>query len=432
MKLNYKRTVLIGFAFMGILCFWQFYDQVIPYLLENKFGLSTLAANSVMAVDNVLAIFMLPLFGAISDRTHTRLGKRTPYILFGTIGAVVLLVTLGIFNELNSFLGFIITLFALLVTMAVYRTPAVAYMPDVTEKPLRSKANAVINLVGYIGGIFATIVMMFLLKSEKGAGGESVYSADQSFLPVFLIIAAFMLVSVVIMVLSVKENKILAETKVQQESEAKEDGEKLSKPVFKSLVLILTSVFLWFMAYNAVTTAFSRYCVEVWKTDLGTSSSYLLVATISAIIAFVPLGFLSSAVGRKKTVLLGITLMTACYVIAIFIKHQTPVMYAIFGFVGIGWAAINVNSFPMVVEMCKGSDVGKYTGFYYTFSMAAQITTPLLSGLLIDNLGLGYSVLFPYAVLFSILSFITMSLVKHGDVKTEKKASLIENFDVED
>ncbi|MBO5105417.1 MAG: MFS transporter [Clostridia bacterium] len=432
MKLNYKRTVLIGFAFMGILCFWQFYDQVIPYLLENKFGLSTLAANSVMAVDNVLAIFMLPLFGAISDRTHTRLGKRTPYILFGTIGAVVLLVTLGIFNELNSFLGFIITLFALLVTMAVYRTPAVAYMPDVTEKPLRSKANAVINLVGYIGGIFATIVMMFLLKSEKGAGGESVYSADQSFLPVFLIIAAFMLVSVVIMVLSVKENKILAETTVQQESEVKEDGEKLSKPVFKSLVLILASVFLWFMAYNAVTTAFSRYCVEVWKTDLGTSSSYLLVATISAIIAFVPLGFLSSAVGRKKTVLLGITLMTACYVIAIFIKHQTPVMYAIFGFVGIGWAAINVNSFPMVVEMCKGSDVGKYTGFYYTFSMAAQITTPLLSGLLIDNLGLGYSVLFPYAVLFSILSFITMSLVKHGDVKTEKKASLIENFDVED
>lgn len=433
MKLNYKRTVLIGFAFMGILCFWQFYDQVIPYLLENKFSLSTLAANSVMAVDNVLAIFMLPLFGAISDKTHTRLGKRTPYILFGTLGAVILLVALGIFNELNSFLGFIITLFALLVTMAIYRTPAVAYMPDVTEKPLRSKANAVINLVGYIGGIFATIVMMFLLKSEKGADGESVYSANQSFLPVFLIIAAFMLISVVIMVLSVKENKVLAETRVEADpSEAVGEDKKLSKPVLKSLVLILASVFLWFMAYNAVTTAFSRYCVEVWKTDLSTSSSYLLVATISAIIAFVPLGFLSGAVGRKKTVLLGITLMTICYVIAIFIKHQTPTMYAIFGFVGIGWAAINVNSFPMVVEMCKGSDVGKYTGFYYTFSMAAQITTPLLSGFLIDNLGLGYSVLFPYAVLFSVLSFITMSFVKHGDVKTEKKASLLENFDIED
>ena len=433
MKLNYKRTVLIGFAFMGILCFWQFYDQVIPYLLENKFSLSTFAANSVMAVDNLLAIFMLPLFGALSDKTHTPLGKRTPYILFGTLTAVILLAVLGIFNELGNFLGFIITLFALLVTMAVYRTPAVAYMPDVTEKPLRSKANAVINLVGYIGGIFATVVMMFLLKSEKGANGESVYSKDQSFLPVFFIIAAFMLVAVVIMVLFVKENKILAETNIKDEPEENlNDNSKLSKPVFKSLILILVSVFLWFMAYNAVTTAFSRYCVEVWKTDLGTSSSYLLVATISAIIAFVPLGFLSGAVGRKKTVLLGIALMTICYIIAIFIKQQTPVMYLIFGFVGIGWAAINVNSFPMVVEMCRGSDVGKYTGFYYTFSMAAQITTPLLSGLLIDNLGLGYSVLFPYAVLFSLLSFITMLLVKHGDVKTEKKESFLENFDLED
>lgn len=432
MKLNYKRTTLIGFAFMSILCFWQFYDQVIPYLLENKFGLSTLTANSIMAVDNVLAIFMLPLFGAISDKTNTRLGKRTPYILFGTLVSVALLVTLGIFNELSYILGFMVTLFALLLTMSVYRTPAVAYMPDVTPKPLRSKANAVINLVGYIGGIFATVVMMFMLKSEKAADGSSLYSKDQSFLPVFLIIAAFMLISVIIMVLTVKENKILKETGVKDDDAPAQKGEKLPRPVFKSLVLILLSVFLWFMAYNAVTTAFSRYCVEVWKTDLGTSSSYLLVATVAAIAAFVPLGFLSGAVGRKKTVLLGITLMTVCYAIAIFIKAQTPVMYAIFGLVGVGWAAINVNSFPMVVEMCSGADVGKYTGFYYTFSMAAQITTPLLSGLLIDNLGFGYSVLFPYAVLFSVLSFITMSLVKHGDQKPVRKGSLLENFDVED
>ena len=433
MKLNYKRTILIGFAFMGILCFWQFYDQVIPFLLENKFNLSTTAANAVMAVDNVLAIFMLPLFGAISDRTHSRLGKRTPYILFGTLASVALLIVLGIFNELNSFWGFIITLFALLFAMAVYRTPAVAYMPDVTEKPLRSKANAIINLVGYIGGIFATIVMMFMLKSETGADGEKIYSSSQSFLPVFLIIAAFMLIATLVMVFTVKENKLLAETNIKDDSENTPNtkGKRLAAPVKVSLGLILTSVFLWFMAYNAVTTAFSRYCVEIWKTDLGTSSSYLLVATIAAIAAFVPLGFLSNAVGRKKAVLLGIILMTACYASAIFIKHQTPIMYLIFGLVGVGWAAINVNSFPMVVEMCHGSDVGKYTGLYYTFSMAAQVTTPLLSAFLIDNLGFGYSVLFPYAVLFSVLSFITMLFVKHGDSKGETKASLLENFDVE-
>lgn len=434
MKLNYKRTVLIGFAFMSILAFWQFYDQVIPYLLENRFGFSTFKANAIMAVDNVLAIFMLPLFGALSDKTHTRLGKRTPYILFGTIVAVLSLSILGIFNEKAHFTGFIITLFVLLVTMSVYRTPAVAYMPDVTEKPLRSKANAVINLVGYVGGIFATVVMMFMLKSEKDAEGATVYSENQSFLPVFLVIAGFMLVFVLIMVFTVKENKVLKETNIKDNDNeiVVDTHEKLKKDVFKSLVLILLSVFLWYMAYNSVITAFSRYCVNVWKTDLSVSSSYQLVATVVAIISFMPLGFLSSAIGRKKAVLFGIVLMTLSYFVAIFITHQTPIMYAIFGIVGIGWAAINVNSYPMVVEMCKGGKVGKYTGLYYTFSMAAQITAPLLSGLLIDNTKFGYNILFPFAVVFSVLSFATMLLVKHGDSKPMKKASALENFDIDD
>ena len=436
MKLNYGRTVLVGLSFMSILAFWQFYDQVIPFLLENRFGLKTFTANAIMSIDNVLAIFMLPLFGAISDRTRSPLGKRTPYILFGTLASVALMVVLGLFQQSANFVGFLVALVAILVVMAVYRTPAVAYMPDVTPKPLRSKANAIINLVGYIGGISSTIVMMFMLKSEKTADGQSVYSDDQSFLPVFLVVAAFMLISVLVMVFAVNENRLVEKVKPQmteqeEESVPTQKG-KLPRPVFKSLVLILTSVFLWFTAYNAVTTAFSRYCVNVWGADLSTSSSYLLTATVAAIIAFVPLGLLSSKLGRKATVLLGISLMTACYLVAILFTKQTPAMYAIFGLVGIGWAAINVNSFPMVVEMSSGADVGKYTGFYYTFSMAAQIATPLLSGFLIDRLGWGYSILFPYAVLFSALSFVTMCFVKHGDSKPMKKASVLESFDVED
>ncbi len=420
MKLNYKRTILIGLAFMSILAFWQVYDQVIPYILENIFGLRTFTANAIMSVDNILAIFMLPLFGALSDKTHTRLGKRTPYILFGTLGAVGLIVVLSYFTAQRHLVGFIITLFLLLFVMSVYRTPAVAYMPDVTEKPLRSKANAIINLVGYLGGIFSTVVMMFLLTSEKAADGSSGYAKGQSFTPLFMVTAGFMLVTVLIMVLTVRENKLLAMTNVHDEPEEEVAPQgKLPRPVFKSLVLILVSVFLWYMAYNAVTTAFSRYCVSVWGTDLGTSSGYLLCATVAAIAAFVPLGFLSGKMGRKKTVLLGVAAMTVCYGAAIFIQKQTPIMYLLFAIVGIGWAAINVNSFPMVVEMSTGSNVGKYTGFYYTFSMAAQITTPLLSGLLIDHLGFGYKVLFPYAVVFSALAFVTMLFVKHGDAKKE-------------
>lgn len=427
MKLNYKRTTLIGLAFMSILAFWQFYDQVIPYILESKFELSTFTANAFMSVDNVLALFMLPLFGMLSDKTHTRLGKRTPYILYGTIGAVVLMGVLAYFEKISNFTGFIIALMALLVVMSTYRSPAVAYMPDVTEKPLRSKGNAVINLVGYIGGIFATIVMMFMLKSETAPDGTKIYTS--SFTPVFIVIAAFMLVSVLVMVFTVKENKVLAETNVKDEEETVVSGKKkLAKPVFVSLVLILLSVFLWYTAYNAVTTSFSRYCIEIWNIDLGKSSSYLTVATVAAIAAFVPLGFLSSKLGRKKAVLLGIVLMTVCYTIAIFVRQETPLMYLIFAVVGIGWASINVNSFPMVVEMCTGSDVGKYTGYYYTFSMAAQIVTPILSGYLIDKLGFGYNVLFPYAVFFSAASFITMCFVRHGDSKPDSKKAIEEQF----
>ena len=392
MKLNTKRTVLIGLAFMSILAFWQMYDQVIPYILENTFSFSTLQANSIMSVDNVLAIFMLPLFGSLSDKTKSRLGKRTPFILFGTITAAILLILLGVFTTQAKTVPFLIVLFLLLFTMSTYRTPAVAYMPDVTPKPLRSKGNAIINLVGYIGGIFSTILMMFLLKSSKNEAGETVYDAGQSFLPLFVIVASFMLFCVLILCLSIRENALLKEVGPEMNSnDSDADNEcvttngKLPKKVLKSLVLILLSVFLWFMAYNAVTTAFSRYCVEVLGSDLGTSSGYLLTATVAAILAFVPLGHLSEKVGRKKTVLLGIMAMTVCYFIAIFLKSSSPIIYLLFSVVGIGWAAINVNSYPMVVEMAHGSNVGKYTGFYYTFSMAAQITTPLLSGFLIDH-----------------------------------------------
>ncbi len=435
MKLDTKRTVLIGLGFMSILAFWQFYDQVIPHLLENVFGLRTFTTNAIMSIDNVTALFLLPLFGSLSDKTHTRLGRRTPYILFGTLAAVCLMCVLAAATAARSFALFFAALLCLLLTMSVYRSPAVAYMPDVTPKPLRSRANAIVNLVGYIGGIFSTLMMMILLRSEKAADGSSHYAADQSFTPIFLVVAGFMLVSVLVMVLTVKENRLVEQTRAavlasereEEDPSSAPDG-KLSRPVLRSLLFLLASVFLWFMAYNAVTTAFSRYCVAVWDADLSTSSGYLMCATIVAIAAFVPLGALSGRVGRKKTILLGILLMSVCYLSACFITVRTPVMYALFGLVGVGWAAINVNSFPMVVEMCAAGDTGKYTGYYYAFSMAAQICTPLLSGLLIDNLGLGYRVLFPYAVVFSLLSFCTMLQVRHGDSRPAKRSAL-EAFD---
>ena len=429
MKLNYKQTVLIGFAFMSILSFWQFYDQVIPFILEKRFDLGTTATNAIMAIDNVLALFMLPLFGAISDKTSSPLGKRTPYILFGTVAASGLLILLSLFEANRSLLPFIITLVGLLVVMSVYRSPAVAYMPDVTEKPLRSKANAVINLVGYIGGIFATIVMMFMLKSNgTDSNGMKLYAENQSFTAVFVIIAAFMLVSVIIMTLTVKENRLPHVAADGGEETDRVEKKPLEKSAKKSLIMLLVSVFLWFAAYNAVTTAFSRYCYEIWHVDMGKSSGYLLFATVAAIVAFLPLGFLSNRFGRKKTVLIGIALMTVCFAVAATLTKETAIMYAVFALVGVGWAAINVNSYPMAVEISSGSDIGKYTGLYYTFSMAAQIATPLISGLIISNTSVGYKTLFPYAVVFAALSFVTMCFVRHGDSKPELVGAMLENL----
>lgn len=441
MKLNTKRTVLIGLAFMSVLAFWQFYDQMIPVILENHFSQSTLVTNAIMSIDNVLAVFMLPIFGMISDKTKTRLGKRTPYILFGTVAAVILMLVMCYLTEVKNFSGFFICLMLLLITMSVYRSPTAAYMPDVTPKPLRSKGNAIINLVGYVGGIFSTIIMMFLVTSTKGADGKLVYS---SFVPLFVVVAAFMLITVLVMTFTVNENKVVAETAGEMTDEDTSDFEgagKLPRDVKKSLVFILLSVFLWFTAYNGVTTSFSRYFENKFNVDAGDSSLYLTVATIVAIISFVPLGIISSRLGRKKTIIGGVTLMTVCYGVMFLLDEVSVLMYIIFGLVGIGWAAINVNSFPMVVEMCTGSDVGRFTGYYYAFSMSAQIVTPFLSALVISRsdifghsigLGLGYGALFPYAVVFSALAIVTMIFVKHGDSKPDAKKSFIENFDIDD
>lgn len=437
MKLNYKRTMFIGFAFMSICAFWQFYDQIIPFIFENTFHVSTFWTNAIMAIDNVLALFMLPLFGSLSDRTHTRLGKRTPYILFGTMVAADALAIMPFAEQMHNFWLFFICLLVLLVAMSTYRSPAVALMPDLTPKPLRSKANAIINLMGALGGIYALAMIMVLCKKETDVGGESHFVIGQSFVGIFIAVAIFMLLTVVLLLLTIHENKLAADLPPEDDEEeetkptaAAQDGTGAHEK-FKSLIFILLSVFLWYMAYNAVTTAFSRYCYAKLDADPSTSSSYLMAATIIATLSYIPLGFLSGKLGRKRTILLGVLLMTVCYGVAFFLTHASLLMYLLFGLVGIGWAAINVNSFPMVVELSSAENVGKYTGYYYTASMAAQIATPLLSGFLIDNLGLGYSVLFPYAVVFSALSFVTMQFVRHGDVKAERRG-ILESFDAMD
>ena len=436
MKLNYKRTFLVGLAFMSISAFWTFYDQCIPYILKYTFGKEEVTANAIMAIDNVLALFLLPLFGALSDKTHTRFGRRTPYVALGTLAAVICFALMGVGLSMRLFPLFFVALFAMLIAMGTYRSPAVSLMPDLTPHPLRSKANAIINLMGTVGGASSLLATMVLIKSSSSAEVGTVYEADQSYWPVFLSVMTFMTLTALIFLFTVKERAWRDELvergeldRVEKKEEQTGKGEKLPRPVLRSLIFILLAVAFWFMAYNGVTTSLSRYCKEMLGKGLNESSGYTMIAMIVAAVAFIPIGLLSSKFGRKKTILFGISLMLAAFVLASFLQYgymTDLLLYVIFSAVGIGWASINVNSYPMVVEMSHGADVGKYTGYYYTFSMAAQVCTPIVSGFLISEkyLNLGYGSLFPYAAAFMVAALVCMLFVKHGDAKAPKQGVL--------
>lgn len=515
MKLNYKRTILVGFAFFLISAFWQAYDATIPVILTNKFGMSQAWSGVIMAMDNILAVFMLPLFGALSDKCTSRSGKRTPFIRWGTIVAAVALIGLAfidnaqltniaavseidsekalyeiyetqgdktlmtpegeqfVLNDLftkedfaairsdyidgetgespytnyvsparqayaaektaedpKALIVFVVVLLLILVAMATFRSPAVALMPDVTMKPLRSKANAIINLMGTAGGILVLVLGIVFATS-------AVRNQLMNYYVYYGIVAGLMLGALAVFLATVREpawTKEMQEDSVRLgiEEETEDTGTKrvLSKSEKCSLIFILASIALWYMGYNAVTSKYSVYAGNILNMDYNTT---LLLAQAAAIVAYLPAGMVASKIGRKKTILAGVIMLTAAFSAASFLRSGSSVMLmnVLFALAGIGWATINVNSFPMVVEMCSGGDIGKYTGFYYTASMTAQIVTPMLSGFLMDLDGVGMTVLFPYAAVFAGLAFLTMLFVKHGDAKPESKKG-IEALDIDD
>ena len=522
MKLNTKRTILVGFAFFLICAFWQVYDVTIAMTLTSKFGMSQTASGVVMALDNILALFMLPLFGGISDRCKSKSGRRTPFVRTGTILAVVFLMLLSFadnaqlknieayskvndketmlriydeqkdatlktpegvefklseeytreqFAELttdstkteqNSFgrevevnlytrhvvparqacagavtsqnpttlIIFLGILLLLLISMATFRTPAVALMPDVTLKPLRSKANAIINLMGNAGGIIVLGIGSVLAISK-------VKNAYMSYTGVYAVVGGIMLGALVVFLLTVKEPKWAAEMQAEsiklgldkpEESTAPGEKRKMSKGEKVSLFFLLASIVLWFFGYNAITSKYTVYAQNVLDKDATTT---LLLANVAAIIAYLPVGMVASKIGRKKTILAGVAMLFTAFFVGCFLTASSPswLMTAMFILAGVAWATINVNSFPMVVEMCSGADVGKYTGFYYTASMAAQSLTPTVSGVFMDKVAM--TSLFPYASIFVGLAFFTMLMVKHGDSKAAAKKGL-EALDIDD
>lgn len=458
MKLNNKQTLLVGLAFMSISAFWQLYDFVVPLVLRDTFLIGDGASGIIMALDNILALFMLPLFGNLSDRTNTRIGRRMPYILIGTAIAVVTLLAMPAIvragtalvesvytGELSAdvlesdkrtlMIVFIAMLGVLLFAMGTYRSPAVALMPDVTPKALRSKANAIINLMGALGGVITLVMVSTLVRSrkvavidqfaEKATDGIVIFN-DYSLL--FCLVAVLMVACVAILFATIKENKLRINDD-PADTVAAVAGGKLPPEMRRSLVLILLSVFFWFMGYNAVTTAYSKYFALMWG-DVSGAAQCLTVATVGAVVSYIPVGALSTRIGRKRMILIGVTLLAVCFAAAGLVKEFSFIIYILFVLVGFAWASIGVNSYPMVVEISRAGDVGKYTGYYYTFSMAGQIITPILSGQLLEHIG--YHTLFPYAAVMVLIALCTMLFVRHGDSKPAKAASTLETFNSED
>lgn len=429
MKLNYRRTFLVGLAFMAISAFWQMYDTVIPLMLRNIFGIKDTASGVIMALDNVLALFMLPIFGMLSDKA----GRRIPFIVCGTFVAVASCMLIPVAGASKSFVLFFAALAVLLLSMGTFRSPAVALMPDVTPKPLRSKGNAVINLMGTVGGIYTLIMIKLLIKENANA-------ADVNYLPIFIAVASLMAICAIVLSAAVNERKLKAEIDAVNDAlDAENDelsggtnersGGKLPGPMLRSLMLILVSVFLWYMGYNAVTTAYSKYATSVWGMELGNASLCLVIAQVGALAAFLPIGIISSKIGRKRMIITGVVTLALCFGVMAFAKTFSAWMFVVFVLIGFAWAAINVNSFPMVVEISRSGDIGKYTGYYYTFSMAAQIITPVLSGALLEHVG--YHTLLPYASLMAGAAVVTMAFVRHGDSKPVPSKSRLESFDVD-
>ena len=445
LKLDTKRTVLIGFAFLSICAFWQMYNSVVPLILTNTFHLNETWSGVIMAMDNILALFLLPLFGGISDKCTSPMGRRKPFILGGTLAAVALMLLLPLLDDsyftaaatwkLAAFIG---VLGCLLVAMGTYRSPAVALMPDVTPKPLRSKANAIINLMGAVGGILYLIIASVLYSSARTKGMTHV-----SYLLLFAVVAGIMLLALVVVLFAVDEPALVAraqeyEARHPEENLAVADeatgGEMLPPEVRRSLGFLLASIALWFIGYNALETWFTTFASRMWGMALGDASLCLTVATAGAILSYIPVGAIASRIGRKKTICGGVVLLSGCFftgfVYSCFAHTFHPALYVLFVLVGMAWAGINVNSLPMVVEMCRGSDVGRFTGYYYTFSMAAQTVTPIVAGALLNRVG--YVVLFLYGGVAVALAFVTMQFVRHGDNKVEAKKGLEAFADMDD
>ena len=440
-KLNIKQTVIVGLSFMSITGLWFFFNSVVPPILEGHFGLSGAMTGFIVALNAIFGLMLSPFVGWLSDRTKTRFGRRLPYILGGAVvgGVSLALMPLG-FDTLWLFIVIlIITVFAVM----AFRTPAVALMPDVTLKPHRTLGNGIINVMGVIGGLTGMIIFMIFITTRPHPTEpyRNLIVLDNMATLAFVFVGALLIISNAVLFLVIKENRLVKKREELQkdlglmEEEAGGKGEKLPREKLIGMALLLASVFLWFMAYNAVETWYTTYAFNVLHFSPEAAGMGMIFSLAFGFMAFIPASMLAVKIGRKRAVMIGVLIKLTGLIIIYFITPDTAsIVYLPMALVGIGWATINASSFVMVVELSKNANLGRFVGIYYVASMSAQSITPILSGLLRDvvyaqtgNFALGIRSVFIYSAVFMALAFITMTFAKYGNTyKLEEKVAMAE------
>lgn len=409
-----RRTLLVTLPFAGALAFWQAYDGIIPLILRDTFHLGDTLAGAVMALDNVCALFLLPFFGSISDCCHSRLGRRTPFILVGSLLAALLIPLLAVADQMRSLPFFFTVLCLVLVVLSSYRSPCVALMPDVTPRPIRAKADAFNSLMAAASGVVILISISLAVPDVE----------HPNYMPVFLIISAIIILCTVLFAVFFREKKAVEKMHTESlamgiseaDMDASDEGGKEKETdavVRRSLLGILLCVFFYFMASNAVTSAFSKYASQVWGAGGGSFANFQLVATMVTLISYMPMANISCRIGRKLTTYIGIGLMCFGGFCIFMTQGYSPLIYVFVSISGVGMGTVATTIYPMIMEVASEKTTGRYTGYYYTASMSAQIITPILSGAVMEFIG--YRYLYLYAIVCALLAALPLVMVQKGN-----------------
>ncbi len=433
LRLNYKKTFFIGFGFLASSIAWAMYNAFVPPMLENRFvpdllnvmrgwhltgGIAdyllggsalTMITGFFMTIDNIFGVVFQPVFGALSDKTRTRMGRRTPYILVGLPISAVLFCLIPLAPSLSLFC-FVLIVFNFV--MSTWRAPVVALMPDLTPAPLRSTANGIINLMGGIGSMLAFVLGGLLSDIWPPAP--------------FFFGSAIMLIALVLLRIFVKEPQAAQEAEAA-EADSPVSGQEERRGRVRSLLFLLFGIFFWFNGYNAVETLFTLYATKVLGVTPGSASMMLAFFSVTFIAASVPAGLLSNRIGRRTTILIGLAGVTVLFP-AIIMMQSAAVVRLLLLVGGMFWACVNINSLPMVLELCAHKDIGKYTGYYYLFSFSASITAPILAGLVRDRTS-DYGSIFIYAGAAFAIALVCILFVRHGEARKDTAADILERME---